>query len=447
MTKKSSTFAIVVRKKKNKLDMTKRASKFSFLAIMLASVLGFTSCEDEDNINQLGNWIQLRCDFPGVPRSGAVTFTIDNVAYVGTGANTAKTEEKERYRDFYACTAVGEDLVWVGGSKWEQNGRGISSMPEIDVETGEPVETRNGAVAFALNGKGYVGLGYSGYHYLRDFWEFDPKGTPDPAQYPSIYSRMNDTDKANFGKNADGTPTGKWTRIADFPGDSCRYATAFVLTGADGTKAAYVGAGEDYDNNYINTFYKFDGKTWTSADPLGNKRAQAYSFVYELDGIEYGYVVSGVGSDGASEYVERFNPITGKWQEMHSVINKTRYSFDDDYTLRGYGGVAFTLLDKAYIATGGANGTGAATWEYDPAGDFWIQKKSFERNVRANAVAFVLEHEATSYSALQFAVNGKQMVPYLTTGGDKQVSISGSGGKFFASTYLFNPYQAYEELD
>jgi len=426
--------------------MTKRASKFSLLAFMFASVIGFTSCEDEDNIHHLGNWIQTRSEFPGTSRQGAVTFTINNVAYVGTGVNTQKTEEKERYKDFYSCTANGEELVWVGGSRWEQNGQGISSMPEVDDE-GNTVEARNGAVAFALNGKGYVGLGYSGYHYLKDFWEFDPEGTPDPAQYPTIYSKLSDSDKANFGRNADGTPTGKWTKIADFPGDSCRYATAFVLRGADGKKYAYVGAGEDYDTNYLNAFYKFDGKTWVSSAPIGQKRAQACSFTFEIDGVEYGYVVGGQSSTGATDWFERYNPITDTWQDMRRIANKTRYSFDDDYTLAGYGGVAFVLRDKAYLATGGSLGTGSATWEYDPYGDYWIEKTGFEYGARANAVAFVLEHEATSYSAQRFAIDGKQLVPYVTTGGARQVSNSGSGGTFYGDTYLFNPYQAYEYLD
>lgn len=433
--------------------MNKQIFKFPIVATILASFIGFTSCEDEDNVHQLGNWMES-AEFPGIERTAAVCFVIDNVAYVGTGANTKKTEERERFKDFYSCTAMGERLSWVGGSKWDQTGQGVSSMPEVD-DNGNIVEARCGAVAFALNGKGYVGLGYSGYHYLKDFWEFDPKGTPDPSQYPTMYKKMTDAEKANFGKNADGTPTGKWTRIADYPGDSCWFATAFTLKNPDGKRYAYVGSGEDYDQNLIGDFYKFDGEKWTSSEPLEHKRAQACSFTYEIDGIEYGYVVTGKsGGNGGSEYAERYNPVTKHWESLNQMVDHSRYSYDDDYgtNLLVYGATAFVLYDKAYIATGGSNGVaGTGTWEYDPAGDFWIRKTNFESKRKAggrvNAVSFVLEHDVTSSIALQYSPSGKQFVPYLTTGGAQQVGHSSSGGTFYSGTFLFNPYQAYEELD
>src|SRR5205823_2846144 len=92
-----------------------------------------------------------------------------------------------------------------------------------------PGSARSGAVAFTLNGKGYVGNGYNivngSNHPLRDFWEFDPAG---------------------------GT-AGTWKRIADF-GSPNVLAQDTVGTRRYGCGAftvqnrAFVGWGVDVNN-------------------------------------------------------------------------------------------------------------------------------------------------------------------------------------------------------
>lgn len=37
-----------------------------------------------------------------------------------------------------------------------------------------PGEARNNAIAFVLNGKGYVGLGTNSTTMFKDFYEYDP---------------------------------------------------------------------------------------------------------------------------------------------------------------------------------------------------------------------------------------------------------------------------------
>ena len=107
---------------------------------------------------------------------------------------------------------------------------------------------RNGGVAFALKTGdkwyGYVGLGYDGTNYLRDFWRFDPE-------------------------------TNSWSKIANYPGDAVRYASCFVID-----NVAYVGCGEDYDNNILGDFYKYDASTgeWSQVSGIGTPCAQAASF-------------------------------------------------------------------------------------------------------------------------------------------------------------------------
>ena len=389
------------------------------LAVVIASMLGFTSCEDEDNISRLGNWIECDADFPGTNRGGAVCFKIGNVAYVGTGANTNKTEEKERYRDFFSVTPNGTNKKYLDWSaKWDRTAEGVSSMPE-------EAALRNGGVAFSINGKGYVGLGYDGTNYLRDFWEFDPEGTPDPDQYPS----MADSLKAKFSQ------TGKWTRIDNYPGDSCRYAVAFVID-----NVAYVGTGEDWDNNILKDFYKFDGTKWSKMASIGRARAQATAFVMTdpKDGLEYGYVFGGVNS-GSVDWFQRYNPREDVWEDLHRVADKTRQSFDDDYTLAGYGCTSFVYGGKGFITTGGAGIVSGYTWEYDAEGDYWVQKTNFEGYSRKFAVSFVLDVPTED--------GGTTEVPYVSTGAGQDITVSGQGGSFYSDTWYFHPYEAYEYRD
>ena len=49
-----------------------------------------------------------------------------------------------------------------------------------------PGTARNSAVAFTVNGKGYLGTGYDGENYLKDFWEYDPTSNQwtQQADYP-----------------------------------------------------------------------------------------------------------------------------------------------------------------------------------------------------------------------------------------------------------------------
>lgn len=367
-----------------------RTSSYLFAALLAASMV-FTGCEDEDNEELMGNWIQKTYNFPGNPRGGAVCFVIDNVAYVGTGANTALSTARERYRDFYTCKPDENGLGLVWSAREGETTASQSTIAPMPMEA----PSRNGAVAFSINGKGYVGTGYDGENYLKDFWEYDPKAN-------------------------------SWTKIADFPGVARRNAVAFVID-----NVAYVGTGEDYEDVKLGDFYKFDGTSWTPSPGIGYPRAEACAFVH--DGL--GYVIGGNNS-GAVDWFQCFDPKTNSWKELRRMANRTKQQFDDDYQgLACYGAVAFTLGDKGYITTGGANYAGQLTWEYDFAGDYWVQKTSFEGRSRKLGVAFVLE------------MKDGQQVPYVTTGTTSDVTVTGSGGSFYSDIWLFNPYECYEEID
>lgn len=415
--------------------------------LLCAGALFVTSCEEEDNENLQGNWYNTYSYFPGTPRGGAVCFQLrigdELVAFVGTGANTNKTEEQERFRDFYAVrmsqthrpewTARFEKLYSVTDDSkasttakyhkedatWQQAVRSMPNGLQDDGKT--PLEdpddpekvldapARNGAVGFAIGGKGYVGLGYDGVNFLNDFWCYDPAEN-------------------------------SWTKAPAYPGDGVRYACCFVIN-----DIAYVGGGEDYDNNILGDFYKFDGKNWEQVKTIGVPRAQASTFAVGGKG----YVFGGVNGSVIDAF-QRYDPAKDTWETLRMTAPKSRQSYDDQYgSLSCYGATAFVLNPESfdnggdncrcYIATGGRGGIGQLTWEYNPYYDYWIQKTSFEGNARKFAVSFVLEDDDDGL--------GKRQVPFVTTGGSSDMTITGSAGQFYSDTWLFEPQAPWEPLD
>lgn len=186
-------------------------------------VLGMNSCGGDDSTDLVGNWIE-QSDFEGVARSDAATFTIGELAYVGTGY-----DGDERLKDFWSYDAV--------RNSWTQ----VAEFPG---------EARNAAVGFSVDGKGYVGTGYNGDVRLGDFWQYDPVGN-------------------------------SWTQKADF-GGSARYGAVAFSIGSLG----YVGTG--YDGNYLKDFWAYDpgSNSWIQKNSFGgSKRRDAVGFV--IDGKGY----------------------------------------------------------------------------------------------------------------------------------------------------------------
>jgi N-acetylneuraminic acid mutarotase len=81
-------------------------------------------------------------------RQDAVSFVINDKAFVGTGYNNGYL------KDFYEYNQATD--TW----------RKIADLPD---------NGRDDAVAFSLTGRGYVGLGWNGTTgVLKDFWQYNP---------------------------------------------------------------------------------------------------------------------------------------------------------------------------------------------------------------------------------------------------------------------------------
>ena len=288
---------------------------------------------------QSGNWV-TKSQLNGPARSEAVTFTIDNFAYVGTGWDGLNT----RFTDFWKYDPV-ENV-------WSQ----VTSMPDSTA--------RSSAVGFSVGEKGYVGTGYNGFNYLSDFYEYDPA-------------------------------TGKWTRKADYAGGARYESVAFGIG-----NLGYVGTGFD-GNNALKDFYQYDPAQdkWTDIGFSGNKRYGALTFTYN----NKAYLVTGVNSGVMQIDFWVFNPAsdTAKWSQLRNITNTSTDAYDDAYTtITRWNGSAFVCNPTggqayAYISTGENVSSNLNTWQYtfpDAAtnADHWDEKSPFEGPPTTGAVGFTL---------------------------------------------------------
>ncbi|HEX4849771.1 MAG TPA: kelch repeat-containing protein, partial [Puia sp.] len=229
-----------------------------------------------------GDWI-TRSQLNGPARSEAVSFTIGNYAYLGTGWDGLNN----RYADFWQYDPVNDN--------WSQ----VGSMPES--------AARSNAVGVATDTKGYVGTGYDGFNYLQDFWEFDPSANT-------------------------------WVQKSNFPGGTRYEAVGFGI-------GSYIYVGTGFDGlNAHKDFYKYDPgeDTWNEIGFSGNKRYSAVAFVYN----NKGYVVTGVNSGTAQGDFWVFDPSqqTANWTELRHIFNYSTDTYDDGYTnIERWNAAAFVI--------------------------------------------------------------------------------------------------------
>lgn len=323
--------------------------KQKLLLAFFALSLLLTSCGSDNGLD--GNWIK-GSSFEGTPRSGAVSFVIDNEVYVGTGY-----DGKDALKEFYKYS------IQNGWTK-------IADFPGI---------ARKEAVAFSANGKGYVGTGVDeDDNRLADFYEYEP---------------TSDT----------------WNKITD---DFAKEATPSVSNGARQGAVAfsinnvgYVGTGygylDDKDRNNLKDFYKFENGIWSKIAFDGEKSKNATAFVIK----DKAYVVSG---DNSLKYVWEFDPsIVGDgkngWTRKKYLDKDNKWE-----NVQRSNAVSFVINDKAYISTGLSGGYSREVWEYNPSIDEWVEKTSLELEVpsRENAVAFTLDNRG-------FFTTGNQSGAYL----------------------------------
>ncbi|MFL9482153.1 Kelch repeat-containing protein [Chitinophagaceae bacterium LWZ2-11] len=370
----------------------KRLKYFFFLPAGIALIIASCSKGNSDAAEQSGNWV-VRAEFSGNVRYAAVSFVINDSAYITTGFDNTY-----RYNDLWVYS--------VNNNSWYQR----ASIP---VPAGAPgYNGRSNATAFAINGKGYVTTGLENVTSinvtgrLKDTWEY--------TQATNSWVQKTDFPEPN---DPNGNPNGRYDATGFALG-----SLGYVTCGTNGP------AGSITSNLY--SFNPAGAGTWTVQASSPTKRTGAQVFVYN----NVAYVMGGIGSNGIdSYYFTKFDPTANLWTELNQTRNVSTDAFDDDYTdiSRSYG-VAFVMnngtVPKGYLAVGTINGGNTVkTWEYDFPTDRWARKTPYEST-----------RSARSY-ANSFVVKGRGFVGLGTS--------SRSGGQALDNLDEWNPADAYNAND
>ncbi len=286
-------------------------------------------CSDSED-SPLGNWVK-KSDFEGLPRGSAVNFVIDGKAYVGLGYND--DDDDEYLKDFWTYNPTSD--------RWDR----LADFPG---------KGRTAAVAFSINGKGYVGTGFDGDNKLKDLWEYNPT-------------------------------TNTWVQKDDFIGGARYKAVGFALN-----NYGYIGTGYGDDSVDKIDFYRFDptaaaGAQWKKVQSIGGaKRRGATAFTYN----NKAYVCTGINNGVALTDMWEYDPTADTWAKKIDLDD------DDDWSITRQNASSFVLDGKAYVFLGESSGTLSDVWEYSFAGDTWEEKTAFEGAARTNSVAFTVGGKA-----------------------------------------------------
>ncbi len=289
------------------------------------------------------SWSQM-ANLPGVERRNAVAFVIDEIGYVGTGIDSASSWVGTLLFDFWAYDPSSNS--WTAKANYP-GGSGFGVYY---------------AAAFSAGGKGYVTCGKMGSNwYASDLWEYDP--TLD-----------------------------NWTPKAPFPA-GVRYG----LSALSIDDLGYVGFGIDQDL-YRRDWWQYNPTTnaWTAKSDLpGSERGTASTFTIG----QRGFIVLGANGSYIDE-LWQYNPFTDSW------------SIKSDFPGQGRrNGIAFSIGNKGYAGIGkGATGLKKTFYEYTPAGPVGLDENSklsiqiYPNPVVESALLFLQNNsDAAFYSVVDMA--------------------------------------------
>ena len=217
-----------------------------------------------------------------------------------------------------------------------------------------PGKPRGAAVAFSIDGKGYVGLGYGDDARYADLWEYDASGD-------------------------------RWTRKSSIPGGARDHSGAFVIGRAAFIVGGMTCAGNDCTDLKDVWAYEPKADRWTKKTDMPETIAAPATFVLRGKG----YVGTGMVSGALSRNLWEYDPRRDNWTRRAPFPGPARFR-----------AVGFSVDTKGYLGTGIAsqNETSAVVfkdlWDYDPRTDAWTRQPDFGGSARGAAVAFVLGSRA-----------------------------------------------------
>lgn len=270
----------------------------------------------------------------GIGRASAVSFVINDRAYVALGRSASRSGALND------CWEFNSD-----NDSWTQKAR----FPGIG---------RVNGIAETVDGKAYVGLGfdlskgiYQDAAQLKDFWCFDPQ-------------------------------TNTWSRKADFPSLSTNACVSFVAG-----KFIYAGFGFT-GATFTNELWKYDTEkdAWFQMKYTGVTRRTGSVVCCDGEKVFFG---TGYNSRKENDWWEYY-PVTDSWKKRKSMPGSSR-EFAVALTVNHRFFVA-TGRHFAGNLTGGELKNDVL--EYDAVKDIWYNRGTLPASGRENAVAFVLNGKA-----------------------------------------------------
>jgi len=202
---------------------------------------------------------------------------------------------------------------------------------------------RDDAVAFSINGYGYLVTGnQGGFSESNRLWKFDPSA-------------------------------GSWSEAAAFPGTPRQYAAAFVLAGE-----AYLFCGISEASVPLHDVWKYTPATdsWTQLNDFPGA-ARWSLFAADMNG--YGFIGTGTTLTTLLNDAWMYDPQNDNWLPIAAFPGGARRET-----------VAFTAGGKLYAGLGyvNINGTGlqSSFYSYSLQGDVWQPVADFPGGARSYAV-------------------------------------------------------------
>jgi len=298
-----------------------------------------------------GVWTQ-KADFPGGYRWDAVTFSIGNKGYIGTGYSRHGDWIETYYEDFWEYDPI--ENIWT---------------QKADFAGGKRVY----AIGFSIGNKGYIGTGSDSWwadgNYFRDFWEYDPVSNIWTQKANLRDGRWNyfsfsignigyvgQSDYKSYNNFWGYDPNSNiWTKKADFAGIERGETVSFSIS-----NKGYIGTGRSY--GYCrNDFWEYDqiSNIWTQkADFAGGARTSSSGFSIG----EKGYIGAGCFFDGKSEqffeYKDfwEYDPVYNIWTQKEDFSGGSREI-----------ALSFSIGNKGYIGAGiNSRNSMKDFWEFNP---------------------------------------------------------------------------------
>ncbi|MFT6335759.1 MAG: N-acetylneuraminic acid mutarotase [Halioglobus sp.] len=313
-------------------------------------------------------------DFDG--RSHAISFVLNDTAYVGTGIDQ---------KDLWKYDPISDS--WT-----EMN----------DFPAG--FDGRERAISFVLDGEAYVGMGQNKY----DLWKYDPvldtwiqlNDVPfynalEPAVFillGEVYMGAGDAYGGNDKKFLKYDPiTDAWIQLNDFPsGFEARNRSIGFSIG----NHAFVGTGSS-PNGELKDLWKYDPQrpylltvnpsgeaSWF--DPSNNDIID----IEDADADPTNELQDWSNLPGIPNAFTELPPVDDTWTQVGD--------FPVDFAVR-YEAMSFTLNEVVYIGLGGGNtGLKDDLWKYDSNTDTWTQLNDFPAgfSARTGVVSFVVNGNA-----------------------------------------------------